>query len=342
MIKVRTSMFTIYLKEAILHIIDRQTGDPVLSEVPLDLANDYIREYIEKKIQKLSSPQTKVGMLAPDSAVAQLLNTYGEQFIELSHHLVNKWYEAYQQSEEAPSCDIIIAKYEIDTIPYLAFLKINFAEGYTHFVESQDQGVENKLILHRAILANKTQKVDEGVLIQLLNYEFQLIEKKYLFSGEKKSYFSTAFIEQVPAASLEENVRVIKQVASKIGKDFDEANFQVVADVKQAVAQSIEENGYIEPEKIAKEVFKENITAQLAFQEQVAEKGITSQVPMISQVKEISEKKYNKQKLVLSNGIELIIPMDVYRDPSKLEFINQPDGTISVTIKNIEDISAKL
>lgn len=335
-------MFTIYLKEAILHIIDRQTGEPVLSEVSLDLANDYIREYIEKKIQKLSSPQTKAGILAPDSEVAQLLNQYSENFIELSHQLVNKWYRVYQESEEAPSCDIIIVKYEVDTIPYLAFLKINFAEGYTHFVENQAKGIENKLILHRAILANKTQKVDEGALIQLLNFEFQMIEKKYLFSGEKKSYFSTNFLEQVPAASLEENVRLIKQVASKVGKDFAEADFQVIADVKQAVAQSIEQNGCIEPETIAKEVFKENITAQLAFQEKVAEKGITSQAPLISQVKEISEKKYSKQKLVLSNGIELIIPMDVYRDPSKLEFINQPDGTISVTIKNIEDISAKL
>ena len=89
-------------------------------------------------------------------------------------------------------------------------------------------------------------------------------------------------------------------------------------------------------------MFKENITAQLAFQENVAEKGVSATAPLIANVKEVSEKKYNKQKLKLSNGIEMIIPMDVYQDPNLLEFVNQPDGTISVMIKNVEDISTKL
>ena len=38
----------------------------------------------------------------------------------------------------------------------------------------------------------------------------------------------------------------------------------------------------------------------------------------------------------------MIIPMDVYQDPNLLEFVNQPDGTISVMIKNVEDILTKL
>ena len=44
----------IYLKQAILHLIDREAGDPVFSQVPLDLSAEYIRDYLTKKIQKLS------------------------------------------------------------------------------------------------------------------------------------------------------------------------------------------------------------------------------------------------------------------------------------------------
>ena len=76
----------------------------------------------------------------------------------------------------------------------------------------------------------------------------------------------------------------------------------------------------------------------MAFQEEVAEKGYIDQAPMLREVREISEKKYGKQKLKLSNGIELIVPLDVYRDPNLIEFINNPDGTISVTIKNVEEV----
>ena len=46
----------IYLKHAILHIVDRQTGDPVFSQVELDLTTEYIRDYLTKKIQKLATP----------------------------------------------------------------------------------------------------------------------------------------------------------------------------------------------------------------------------------------------------------------------------------------------
>jgi len=56
------------------------------------------------------------------------------------------------------------------------------------------------------------------------------------------------------------------------------------------------------------------------------------------EIREISEKKYGKQKLKLSNGIELVVPVDVYRNPELIEFINNPDGTISVTIKNVAEI----
>ncbi|EQC77498.1 hypothetical protein HSIEG1_505 [Enterococcus sp. HSIEG1] len=34
----------------------------------------------------------------------------------------------------------------------------------------------------------------------------------------------------------------------------------------------------------------------------------------------------------------MIVPLDVYRDPNLIEFINNPDGTISVTIKNVEEV----
>lgn len=76
----------------------------------------------------------------------------------------------------------------------------------------------------------------------------------------------------------------------------------------------------------------------MSFEEEVEEQGLSSQTPMMREVREVSEKKYGKQKLKLSNGIELVVPLDVYRDPELIEFINNPDGTISVTIKNVEEI----
>jgi len=152
------------------------------------------------------------------------------------------------------------------------------------------------------------------------------------------NYFSNKVIESQPAPSLEDNVKVIKKTAEEIGEKFNTPSYDLVADVKEAVYDTIEEHGQIDTKQVAEQVFKDNVTARMSFEEEVEEQGLSSQTPMMREVREVSEKKYGKQKLKLSNGIELVVPLDVYRDPELIEFINNPDGTISVTIKNVEEI----
>ena len=44
-------------------------------------------------------------------------------------------------------------------------------------------------------------------------------------------------------------------------------------------------------------------------------------------------KKFENQKLSLSNGIELIVPNNVYQDAESVEFIQNDNGTYSILIK---------
>ena len=52
-------------------------------------------------------------------------------------------------------------------------------------------------------------------------------------------------------------------------------------------------------------------------------------------------KKFEKQFLKTDTGIEINIPMEQYQDINQVEFISNPDGTISVMIKNINKISTR-
>lgn len=332
----------IYLKQAILHLIDREAGDPVYSQVPLDLSAEYIREYLIKKIQKLSTAQTKTGTLLAASKMTEILGMVEENFVSFSEVFVNHWYQFYQESEDAPNSDVFLVLYEEDAKSHVAFIKVNYKEAYTHFTDLNESGLANHLILNRAILAGKTQKPDEGMTVDLKTLNYELIEKKYSFSGDKRYYFSTSVIESVPLPSLDENVKVIKKVAKKMSEKFETPTYDVLANIQEAVFDTIEESGYLDTAEIAEKVFKDNISARMAFQEEISEKGLINQAPLVKEVKEISEKKFGKQKLKLSNGIELIVPIDVYRNPDLIEFVNHPDGTLSVTIKNVEDIVNRL
>ena len=196
--------------------------------------------------------------------------------------------------------------------------------------------------MNRAILAGKAQKPDEGMTIDLKTLDYELIEKKYQFSGDKRYYFSTQVIESVPRPSLDDHLSVIKKAAKKMSEKFETPTYDVLANIQEAVYDTIEETGTLDTTEIAQKVFKENVSARMAFQEEMTEKGVIEQTPLVKEVKEISEKKFGKQKLKLSNGIELIVPLDVYRNPDLIEFVNHPDGTLSVTIKNVEEIVNRL
>ncbi|EMF0242472.1 nucleoid-associated protein [Enterococcus hirae] len=332
----------IYLKKAIMHIIDRETGSPVFSQQELDLTKEFIRDFLQKKIQKISSAQTKTGQLSPESMMAKQVQDCQENFVAASEGIVQRWFEIYQESEDAPSADVFVVLYEVDTVMYVALLKVNYRESYTHFVEADETGIANQLILNQAILGAKSQKADEAFAVALTDLTYELIEKKYEFSGKKELYFSGRVIESIPAPSLEENVKVIQKVAKSLGKKFETEEFDLVADLKEAVYDTIEEKGRLDHEMIAEKVFKENITAKLAFQEEVQEQGFVAEALPVREVQEISEKKFGKQKFKLSNGIELIVPVDVYRNPDLIEFVNNPDGTISVMIKNVDEVLNRL
>lgn len=46
-------------------------------------------------------------------------------------------------------------------------------------------------------------------------------------------------------------------------------------------------------------------------------------------------RKLQKQSLRSSGGVEIKVPVSIYRDENEIEFIKNPDGTTSLLIKNI-------
>lgn len=329
----------IYLKKALLTILDRESGVFLPGENELDLTKDYLRNFIEKKIKGLVSAKTKVGQLPPNGPFSQYLSSVEENFVATAKKLCDVWKASYEQSEDAPSCDILIVLYEEDTQLYLALLKLNYQEGYTHFLEEENGQMKNQLILYKTLLGSQSQMAQEAVTVNLKTLAFQLQEKKYQFSGEKRFYFSNDVLGVLPAPSIEEQVKKVKKVAEKVGKEFPVASYELVAEVKEAVAKNLEEKGSLDPVALGAAIFPDNYSANEAFQQELAEVTPQKSSLIIPQAKQISEKKYSKQKLKLSNGIELIVPLEIYKDRERIEFIHNPDGTLSVILKNIEDIT---
>ena len=143
-----------------------------------------------------------------------------------------------------------------------------------------------------------------------------------------------------PEQSVKKSIKMVEQTAQKIAENFQQDDFAFQSKMKAAIYKNLEEEQELSPEKLADQLFDNNLTARLTFVDELKES-----IPEPIQVLDIDHsrqtKKLENQKLSLSNGIQLIVPNNVYEDAESVEFIQNPNGTYSILIKNIEDIQNK-
>ena len=107
---------------------------------------------------------------------------------------------------------------------------------------------------------------------------------------------------------------------------------------KSILAEELAENGGFVVEEIAQKIFPEE-DLQTKFQDQMERYDMVKEE--VSPKNDTTVKKYQTQHLLTDTGIELKIPMDQYKDNSRVEFITESDGSISVLLRHIGSIRAK-
>lgn len=87
-------------------------------------------------------------------------------------------------------------------------------------------------------------------------------------------------------------------------------------------------------ENFGQKIFSQNPAAQEVFFEKLSSADIPKNEEL--SISEQFQKKFQKQAIKTYSGVEIKIPARVYSDENEIEFINNPDGTISLLIKNIK------
>ena len=320
------------LHQAYLHIFDKNSGNLLLSQKELPLSNPYITEYFTKIIEKTLKSDPRHGVLPPEEPLLGFLADDSIPFIEKTQQLAHKLYEIIAPAEDIPAADYVFASGINDQGGnFFAILRLDYSSKYTHFLDYEDDQV-----LNHAILPNPSQKLSEAFIVDTSNGQYQLIERKYIVEGKKIPYFSEQFLEITPPTSTQEQIKEIKKTVTHVAKKYDEENYLALATTQQAIFTQLEESDEIDAGIIFDTVFKDKPLAKEAAYQAIATEKIPEKIPVTNVPK--YEKKYSKQKFKLDNGIEITIPSDIYENKEMVEFINNPDGSISVLIKNIDSI----
>ena len=332
----------IIMKLGIVHILDSAVGMPVLSDALLDMGSglsDFFKAHIEKFTE---SDEVKRCRFSEDSRVMELIrNCSGDNFIETSRQLCEKLYAIMNANIDIPAADVAVLVFSAEGTDYFGFLKLNYKTSYTHATKSEKEGCNrNEIILQKAILPSGGQKLSEAFVVNLSDGSILLTEKKFEVNGEKKNYFSELFLECSAPLSQKSKLDLVTRAVEQVNrKYYGEEDAGRRMETKKAIYEELGETGSLKVEEVKEKIFPDSPQMQEELTEKLEKYHLEKEV--IRPKRENTIKKFQKQHLTTDTGIEITIPMEEYKNPDRVEFLTNPDGTVSVLIKNIGRLRTK-
>lgn len=331
----------IIIKKVIVHILDSYMGMPVLSDRELECGPD-LYEFFRAHLEKVTnSDDVKQCRFTEDSIFPMVLEGFvPESFVDVSRALAEELYRIMNANIDIPAADLAVILFRYQEQDYLGLLKMNYKSSYTHFTVSDLGENTNDIIMQKALLPSESQRLSEAAVIALETMDIQLLEKKYDINGTKVNYMSQLFLKCHAPLSQKARLNIVAKAVEQVNnKYFDKEDIDRKMAVKKIIHNELEESGALNVETIKEKVFKDNEDMKKDFEEKIEKYHLDESAEIRPQNKQ-TVKKFERQHLKTDTGIEITIPMDQYGNNENVEFFTNPDGTISVMIKNIGKLTS--
>lgn len=333
----------IRIEQAVVHIMDSSLGVPVLSDTLLDCGSDFA-DFLKAHIFRIdTSDDIKNCTFEEDSSIFRLIEKWTpESFLENSQKIATELYTLMNQNIEIPAADLLVVEYSVEKHRYLALLKMNYKTSYTHLTNADPWGNNNDIIMQKAILPGETQKLSEAALIDLSSPQYvRLVEKKYEVNGVKSNYFSKMFLKCKGSLSSKSKLALVSKAVTEVQKKYfhESEQFEVQMETKSILNEEFTQQGGFTVPAVVDKIFKDHPQMKEEVQEKLEKYNLTEAT--VEPQNPATTRKFTAQHLKTDTGIELKIPMEEYNNKDRIEFITNPDGTISVLIKNIGNIVSR-
>jgi hypothetical protein len=313
---------------------------PVLSKGELEI-NDGLKDYFAKHIDRIMDDSNikKAEFTGPENnilSLCKMLNERETDFLSITSEMANSLFALMQKHIDIPSADLVCCLVEVNGQKHIGILKLNYKTGFTHWVDNASEGGINTIIRYQTLLPQEGQKIDECILINLIDYSICVIEKQYEINGEKEYYLTKYYLQCNCDLSNNAKLKILDKVAKDINKKYFDEDFEKAIKLKKAVADSLEEKEAIHIEHIAERIYDKNIEVKNEYMEEIKKAGLCENEITLSD--KLVEKKFRIQKIKTDTGIEINFPLEYADKQDKIEFVNNSDGTIAIIIKNIGKI----
>ncbi|SMD03295.1 nucleoid-associated protein [Sporomusa malonica] len=332
----------ITINKAILHILDFNSGVTVFSEQELDTQSNSVVTFLSKHIEKSYNDQnSKTGTFYPNSKFKVQIEDYLAgtlDFTSFSVYVAELMVESISQSDVLDSTDLLVCDFNIDSNRVIALLKCSNKIGFIHQVVHDNEKIKNDIINHYAILPSLSQKIDEYAFIDADSLNIRFIDKKRSINGNDAYIIADNILECSSLISPKDTLQLVNTITRMVAENHGKSTVEAVSKTKNYIVENTGVTEYLNPVELSKEVFSASPIMQEEFMREVKTAGI----PEIVKIdKEFAIKKGKSHKIKTDTGIEITFPVDYFQNKEYIEFINNPDGTLSIELRNIGKITNK-
>ncbi len=324
----------IHIKEAYLHILDGINETKILSENELEVEGD-IHDYIEKHISVFFE-QLDIFKenLKPEDRVQKLLESSGD-FKTFSLEIADVFFELMKRSEDIKPCDLMCLYFEHEDREFVGILKLNLRTSYIHYVETTEQKITNRIIKQHATLPFKTQKVEEGFLIDLESQELLVKDKLVTLDGNKCRYVQEDVLGLRAGVSTKKAIDTVTKAAEKVIQKYHDQDYVKQAKVREFINEQLDEKSTIDLDSVVYQCFETQAERE-DYKSEIQAKGVDTTA---IEVNENQKKKIKRtQKIKTASGVEITLPYEYVARAENMEIVNHPDGTISINLNNLGEI----
>lgn len=327
------------INKAILHIFDFRSDVCVLSEKELDISDEIVCSFLEKHIERsFSDANQKHGKFLQNSIFKNLMCRYDQRnisFIDFSTVIANMLYEQILKSDIVESTDFVFVDFTIESTQYIALLLLKNKTAFTHQAVNDADGIHNEIIKYYAILPNVSQKIDYFAIINRKDFSIGFIDRKRLIDGKDTFVLPDVILQCNSIISSTEALKVVNQITTNIAEKYGVNSAIAISKAKNYLFENAEISSTFSPLELGKEVFADSEAMQSEFERDIKEVELPSN---ISLAKSVAVRTSKTHKIRTDTGIEIIFPADYFENHDFIKFVNNPDGTISIELKNIGKI----
>lgn len=329
------------INHAVLHVLDFESAVNVLSERELALDTRAVRSFVTKHLGRArAAADNRRGEFAENSAFAGELKRYffGERdFLDLSHEVAEFLSGELAKAEKVESTDVLVADFDDDDdVRWFAVLLLTSRVAFMHEVDNAQGGPACDIARHYAILPSPSQKLTSYALVRASSLDVLYQDRARSIAGAERMLIPEGLLQCSEGVSSKQVIDTVSRVVAEVAEEHGANTAQALAAAKAAMVEAVEADEELPPWDVVDEAFEDEPVLRDAVKQALAEERVPERVPV--ERAQVERSAVRNVKIRTDTGIEITIPAEMANNAEYVNFVNEPNGLISIELRNIGSI----